>query len=72
MITHDDKNSRKKLGEKLRVARENLGLTQSELAAKSGISTNYYAVIERGGGNLTVEKLQRIMKVLNIKSIDAD
>lgn len=59
-----------KLGRKLREAREKAGLTQQELAKKADINANYYAVVERGEGNLSYEKLQRILKVLKIKSLD--
>lgn len=58
------------LGKKLRAAREKAGLTQTELAKKAEINANYYAVVERGEGNLSYEKLQRILKVLKIKSLD--
>ena len=62
--------SRKELGEKLRRVRENLGLTQAEVAKKADLHTNYYARIERGEENPSFEKLQGIMKVLKIKSLD--
>ena len=65
-----DEKVRKKLGAQLKAAREEAGLTQAQLAAKAKVNANYYAVVERGEGNLSVEKLQRIMKVLNIKSLD--
>ena len=58
------------LGQKLKVAREKAGLTQADLAKKADINANYYAVVERGEGNLSYEKLQRVLKVLNIKSLD--
>ena len=70
MISNDDEKNRKKLGERLKTAREKLSLTQSEVATKAGLNANYYAVVERGEGNLSFEKLQRIMKVLGIKSLD--
>lgn len=58
------------LGKRLREEREKAGLTQSELAEKAGINPNYYAVVERGEKNISYEKLQRVLKVLNIKSLD--
>ena len=70
MISNDDEKNRKKLGERLKNAREKLSLTQAEVATKAGLNANYYAVVERGEGNLSFEKLQRIMKVLGIKSLD--
>ena len=60
----------KNLGKKLKAARENAGLTQFELAEKAKINANYYAVVERGEKNISYEKLQRVLKVLNIKSLD--
>jgi len=60
----------KVLGERLRKARGSAKLTQSEVAAKANVSVNYYARIERGEENPTYERLQSIMKTLNIKSLD--
>ncbi len=62
--------SRKELGEKLRRVREQSGLTQAEVAEKADLHPNYYARIERGEENPSFEKLQGIMKVLKIKSLD--
>ena len=59
-----------KLGNQLRKSREGAGLSQATLAKKAGINVNYYAIIERGEKNVSYEKLQRIAKVLNIKSLD--
>ena len=69
MNSNDDKIL-EGLGKKLREAREKAGLTQQQLAKKADINANYYAVVERGEGNLSYEKLQRILKVLKIKSLD--
>lgn len=69
-MDNDDKVARIKLGTKLREAREKLGLTQTEVATKAKINANYYAVVERGEGNLSFDKLQRILKVLHIKFLD--
>lgn len=65
-----DEKTFKELGRQLKEAREKAGLTQSELAEKAGVNANYYAVVERGEKNISYEKLQRILKVLNIKSLD--
>jgi transcriptional regulator with XRE-family HTH domain len=61
---------RKDFGSQLKHAREKAGLTQAEVAEKSGINISYYAKIERGEINTSIEKLHSIMKVLNIRSID--
>ena len=68
-MTNDTKTL-KVLGSRLRKARESVKLTQLEVADKADVSVNYYAQIERGEVNLSYEKLQRIAKVLNIKTID--
>jgi transcriptional regulator with XRE-family HTH domain len=58
------------LGEKLRKIRTAANLTQLDVANKSGMHVNYYARIERGEENPSFEKLQSIMKILKIKSLD--
>jgi transcriptional regulator with XRE-family HTH domain len=70
MATKDQENRRKGLGEKLKRVRERAGLTQSEVATKAGLNSNYYARIERGEENPSFEKLEGIKDALNIKSLD--
>lgn len=61
---------RKELGSKIRKARETAELTQAEVAAKAGINVSYYAEIERGEVNPSVDKLHSILKVLKVKSFN--
>lgn len=56
----------KEVGSKIRKAREAARLTQLEVAETSGINVTYYAQIERGEVNPSIDKLQRIAKTLNI------
>lgn len=56
------------IGQRLREVRNKTGLTQAEVAKKAGLSVNYYAVVERGGANLSLEAFEAILKVLNTKS----
>lgn len=70
MSVKKNEQSRVELGEKLRKAREKAGLKQSDVAEKAGINVSYYAQIERGEVNLSYDKLQSIIKVLKIKSLD--
>ena len=51
------------LAANLRKARLDANLTQEELARKVGITTNYYARIERGDGLPALNTLYRITKV---------
>ena len=61
---------RKEVGNKLKKAREKAKLTQVEVAEKAGISTNYYACVERGEVNIAAERLQKIAEVLGIKLLN--
>jgi len=63
-------SSRKEIGKRLKRAREKAGLTQADLAKGSGIHINYYARIERGEVNPSLEKIHLIVKVLKIKTSD--
>lgn len=59
-----------KIGSRLKRARIGLGLKQVEVAKKANISPNYYARIERDEENPTLETIEKIMKVLKVKSSD--
>ena len=65
-----DTKAREDLGKKLKAAREKTGLTQAQVAEKAETHVNYYARIERGEENPTYEILRKILKVLNIKSLN--
>lgn len=55
------------LRDKLKNARKKEGLTQLDVADKTGMDVTYYARIERGEINTSYDKLQKIAKVLKIK-----
>lgn len=59
----------KELGRELRTLREKAKLTQAQVAAKAGITVNYYARIERGEENPTWVKIEHIKKALGVKSL---
>lgn len=58
---------RKAFWKKIRVAREKQGLTQQAVAKKAGMSVNYYACVERGEQNASLEKIQGVAKALGLK-----
>lgn len=60
--------SQLEFGKKLRKIRENKGLSQEEVAREVGISTNYYAGLERGEENPSFAVLEKICDVLKVKS----
>ena len=57
----------KKLGLQLKEARENKKLTQIEVAEKTGMTSTYYAMIERGEVNPSWEKVNKILTELDLK-----
>lgn len=60
----------KKIGENLRKIREQKGFTQATVATAANINTNYYAKVERGEANASTEMLEKLAKVLKVKSSD--
>jgi transcriptional regulator with XRE-family HTH domain len=68
MTTKQSENNNKELSDKLKTAREKLGLTQEEVAKLADIKGkgNYYAKIERGEINLTMKNLHKVIKALKI------
>lgn len=69
MARNKPSESLQRIAAKLRLARENTKLTQSQVAKKAEITVNYYAMIERGEVNPSVNKLLKIIKALNIKPL---
>ena len=56
----------KNIGEKIKEARTKKGLTQEDLAEKSGLHSTYIGGVERGERNLTVLSLDKISKGLDL------
>ena len=61
---------KKEIGEKIMKARKQKNLEQIDIAALAGINRSYYGKIEKGLANPTIEKLYKIIKVLDLKSSD--
>lgn len=59
-----------KFGKKVREERRKRGLTQEELGKIAGMHRTYIGAVERGEKNLTLTNLQRIAKVLNVKTVE--
>lgn len=57
-----------KIGQKLQEARKKQHLTQVEVAEIARVSTNYYAMVERGETNPSIETFESILKALKVKS----
>lgn len=63
-------NIGEKLGRRIRTLRVESGLSQEQLAEQAGLSSKYLGEVERGIGNISVEKLSRIAVTLAISTKD--
>lgn len=59
---------KKIMGQKLKDIRQRKNLTQAEVATKAKITINYYARIERGEENPSLEVIKGLVTALKIKS----
>lgn len=57
----------KKFGDKLRELRKQKGLSQEDLAFKSGLHRTYISDIERGSRNVSLKNIEKIAKALGSK-----
>ena len=55
---------------KIKLLRLKNNMTQSELAIKAGLNPNSYAKIERGERSPSVKTIEKLAKVLGVKSSD--
>ena len=56
-----------KFGKKVRDERIRLGLSQEELASRTGVHRTYVGMIERAEKNITLENIQKICRALGLK-----
>jgi transcriptional regulator with XRE-family HTH domain len=57
-------------GDRVRLVRKDLGLSQEELADKAGLHRTYIGMIERGEKNITLTNIEKISKALGIDISD--
>jgi len=57
---------KKKFGNRVRQTRNNLWLSQDELAYKSGIHRTWIGIVERWQRNLTLENIEKLAKALGV------
>lgn len=58
---------RREVGQQLRRARLDAGLTQTEVAAQIGTSTSYISEIENGRHNVTMDTLDAIATAIGVE-----
>ena len=57
---------RERFGFAVRVRREELGLTQEELAERARIHRTYLSDVERGSRNLSLVNIERLARALSV------
>lgn len=57
---------RERFGDAVRLRREELGLTQEELAERAKIHRTYLSDVERGGRNLSLINIERLAAALEV------
>lgn len=65
-LTADDASFLHVLGDQIRTARHRLGLSQRQLAEKSGVSRNFLSLVERGATGFEVLRLVYLADGLGI------
>lgn len=58
---------RERFGYAVKVRREELGLTQEDLADRAGIHRTYLSDVERGTRNLSLVNIERLAAALSMK-----
>lgn len=56
-------------GNRVRAARERLGITQEDLAARVGMSPSHMSIVERG---VKVPRMDTVVKLANVLEVSAD
>jgi transcriptional regulator with XRE-family HTH domain len=56
----------KRFGERIRLLRRRLGLSQEALAAKAGIHRTYMGGVERGERNISLKNITRLAAALGV------
>jgi repressor LexA len=59
-------NVKQRVGQKIREARLEKGLTQKELAERLGVVKSVISEYEKGNQNLTIETLDKVASVLGL------
>lgn len=64
--SEETKKNLKTFGLRIQELRKKNNLTQSELAEKIGLSTNFIGMVERGERNTSVDKIFKLARAFNI------
>lgn len=60
----------KSVGKRIKIARQNKGLTQEEISSRVGIHVSTLGRIERGESNPPIQTINKIAQALKVKPKD--
>ncbi len=53
-----------KLGQRIKHIRQNMGISQEQLALKSGLDRTYMTSVENGHRNVSIKNIEKIIRAL--------
>ena len=56
-----------KFGKKVKELRNEMGISQEELAYRAGLHRTYIGMIERGEKNITIKNIEKLAIALNVE-----
>ena len=66
-IAFDSDDAWRALGERLREAREYVGLSQEAVADLTGLHRTYVGSVERGERNVSIDNMERLARAVSTK-----
>lgn len=66
MCNRDGLNIKQRFGLAIKERRQELGISQEELAERASLHRTYVSDIERGTRNVSIENIAKLAKALNI------
>jgi len=69
-VTNDGLTVKTEFGERVRRHRQELGVSQEELAHRAGLDRTYVSSVERGRRNVSLENICRLAAALEVDAGD--
>jgi transcriptional regulator with XRE-family HTH domain len=69
-LDRDEKDMRKRFGERVRLRRKELGISQPQLSEKTGIAASHISNVESGWSNPSLELMARLVRALDVELCD--
>jgi transcriptional regulator with XRE-family HTH domain len=69
-MTNKQEKISKRVGLKIKLLRNKIGISQEELGFRAGVSKQQIGLIERGESSPTIDTLDQIAKALEISLVD--